>query len=257
MIEEVVSVELPVHERLVVRKNRLMNKDENHSTPRISIVTGTHGDELDGQLICYEIIRRIEREKDKLKGIVDIYPDINPLGIDTGSRGIPMFDLDMNRVFPGDNNGAMAEYVAAGIIEDIIGSDLCIDIHSSNIFVNEMPQVELMMIRRKSCLHSLYGYIHLLLYLMQLLHTVLIILVCLLLLQRWELGTELHLSTAGILLMVYLTLCRIWEYGMMSQRMLMTLLSLQKVKLHFLLLRKAEYSYQQLILWEGLELERI
>ena len=72
MIEEVVSVELPVHERLVVRKNRLMNKDENHSTPRISIVTGTHGDELDGQLICYEIIRRIEREKDKLKGIVDI-----------------------------------------------------------------------------------------------------------------------------------------------------------------------------------------
>ena len=78
MIEEVVSVELPVHERLVVRKNRLMNKDENHSAPRISIVTGTHGDELDGQLICYEIIRRIEREKDKLKGIVDIYPDINP-----------------------------------------------------------------------------------------------------------------------------------------------------------------------------------
>ena len=143
MIEEVVSVELPVHERLVVRKNRLMNKDENHSTPRISIVTGTHGDELDGQLICYEIIRRIEREKDKLKGIVDIYPDINPLGIDTGSRGIPMFDLDMNRVFPGDNNGAMAEYVAAGIIEDIIGSDLCIDIHSSNIFVNEMPQVRI------------------------------------------------------------------------------------------------------------------
>ena len=37
----------------------------------------------------------------------------------------------------------MAEYVAAGIIEDIIGSDLCIDIHSSNIFVNEMPQVRI------------------------------------------------------------------------------------------------------------------
>lgn len=70
MIEEVVSVELPVHERLVVRKNRLMNKDENHSTPRISIVTGTHGDELDGQLICYEIIRRIERERISLKELL-------------------------------------------------------------------------------------------------------------------------------------------------------------------------------------------
>ena len=112
MIEEVVSVELPVHERLVVRKNRLMNEENGIDMPRISIVTGTHGDELDGQYICYEVIRRIEREKNKLKGIVDIYPDINPLGLDTGSRGIPMFDLDMNRVFPGDNNGAITEYLA-------------------------------------------------------------------------------------------------------------------------------------------------
>ena len=143
MIEEVVSVELPVHERLVVRKNRLTNEGNGIDMPRISIVTGTHGDELDGQYICYEIIRRIEREKNKLKGIVDIYPDINPLGLDTGSRGIPMFDLDMNRTFPGDNNGAMNEYIAAGIVNDIIGSDFCLDIHSSNIFVKEVPQVRL------------------------------------------------------------------------------------------------------------------
>ena len=54
-----------------------------------------------------------------------------------------MFDLDMNRVFPGDNNGAITEYLAAGIIDDIIGSDMCLDIHSSNIFVKEMPQVRL------------------------------------------------------------------------------------------------------------------
>ena len=52
MIEEVVSVELPVHERLVVRKNRLMNEENGIDMPRISIVTGTHGDELDGQYIC-------------------------------------------------------------------------------------------------------------------------------------------------------------------------------------------------------------
>ena len=53
------------------------------------------------------------------------------------------FELDMNRVFPGDNNGAVAESVAAGIVNDIIGSDFCLDIHSSNIFVREMPQVRL------------------------------------------------------------------------------------------------------------------
>ena len=143
MIQEVVSVDLPVHERLVKKKTRLEPENMTGKEKRISIVTGTHGDELDGQYICYEIIKKIHMYPEKLKGIVDIYPDVNPLGIDMGSRGIPMFDLDMNRVFPGDNNGAVAEYTAAGLIDDIIGSDFCLDIHSSNIFLKEMPQLRM------------------------------------------------------------------------------------------------------------------
>ena len=143
MIQEVVSVDLPVHERLVIKKNRLEPENMTGKEKRISIVTGTHGDELDGQYICYEIIKKIQMYPEKLKGIVDIYPDVNPLGIDMGSRGIPMFDLDMNRVFPGDNNGAVAEYTAADLIDDIIGSDFCLDIHSSNIFLKEMPQLRM------------------------------------------------------------------------------------------------------------------
>lgn len=143
MIQEVVSVDLPVHERLVIKKNRLEPENMTGKEKRISIVTGTHGDELDGQYICYEIIKKIHMYPEKLKGIVDIYPDVNPLGIDMGSRGIPMFDLDINRVFPGDNNGAVAEYTAAGLIDDIIGSDFCLDIHSSNIFLKEMPQLRM------------------------------------------------------------------------------------------------------------------
>ncbi len=143
MIQEVVSVDLPVHERLVIKKNRLEPENMTGKEKRISILTGTHGDELVGQYICFEIIKKIQMYPEKLKGIVDIYPDVNPLGIDMGSRGIPMFDLDMNRVFPGDNNGAVAEYTAAGLIDDIIGSDFCLDIHSSNIFLKEMPQLRM------------------------------------------------------------------------------------------------------------------
>ena len=95
MIQEVVSVDLPVHERLFIKKNRLEPENMIGKEKRISIVTGTHGDELDGQYICYEIIKKIQMYPEKLKGILDIYPDVNPLGIDMGSRGIPMFDLDM------------------------------------------------------------------------------------------------------------------------------------------------------------------
>lgn len=80
---------------------------------------------------------------EKLGGIVDIYPALNPLGVDTITRGIPRFDLDMNRIFPGDSGGTMAEYVAAGVMEDLAKSDFCIDIHASNIFLTEIPQVRI------------------------------------------------------------------------------------------------------------------
>lgn len=45
---------------------------------RISIVTGIHGDELEGQYVCFELQQRINKEKEKLTGIIDIYPAINP-----------------------------------------------------------------------------------------------------------------------------------------------------------------------------------
>src|SRR5699024_6031384 len=68
---------------------------------------------------------------------------MNPLGIDSITRGIPGFDLDMNRTFPGNAEGAMTEYLAKKIVEDLVGSDLCLDIHASNIYLTEMPQIRI------------------------------------------------------------------------------------------------------------------
>ncbi|MCD8241620.1 MAG: M14 family metallopeptidase, partial [Lachnospiraceae bacterium] len=143
MIMDVASVELPVDERLRIQKNRLTPEHTTGEEKRISIVTGTHGDELEGQYVCYELNRIIRENRQHLKGIVDIYPALNPLGIDSISRGIPMFDLDMNRIFPGSDKGPMAEHLAYHVVEDLKGSDLCIDIHASNIFLMEIPQVRI------------------------------------------------------------------------------------------------------------------
>lgn len=141
-IETIVSVRLPVDEELKIKKHRIEG-GEGADKKRISIVTGIHGDELEGQYVCYELQRRIEKEKDKLTGIVDIYPAMNPLGIDSITRGIPAFDLDMNRLFPGNESGNMTEYLAAGIIKDVKGSDCVLDIHASNIFLTEIPQIRI------------------------------------------------------------------------------------------------------------------
>ena len=141
MIEQVVKVNLPVDEEMRVQKMRLTPQTLRDGMRRISIVTGTHGDELEGQYVCYELQRRLRAHPELLNGIVDIYPALNPLGVDSITRGVPGFDLDMNRIFPGNEDGAMAEYAAAKITQDILGSDLCIDVHASNIFLREIPQV--------------------------------------------------------------------------------------------------------------------
>lgn len=143
MIETVASVGLPIDEMLEIKKNRIMPENPSKDMKRISIVTGIHGDELEGQYVCFELQRRINNEKEKLSGIVDIYPAMNPLGIDSITRGIPAFDLDMNRLFPGNIDGNMTEYLAAGIIEDVSGSDCVIDIHASNIYLTEIPQIRI------------------------------------------------------------------------------------------------------------------
>lgn len=53
MIEEVFHVKLPVNESLSLKRNRFSPPDITQSTRRISIVTGIHGDELEGQYVCY------------------------------------------------------------------------------------------------------------------------------------------------------------------------------------------------------------
>ena len=139
MIQTVTSLEMPVDEEFRIVKNHLTNG----KGKRICIVPGTHGDELEGQYVCYLLARMVSENLHKLQGTVDIYPALNPLGIDTMQRGVPAFDLDMNRIFPGDSHGSMIEKVAHDIYTDLSGADMVIDIHASNIFLREIPQVRI------------------------------------------------------------------------------------------------------------------
>lgn len=140
MIKTIVNTELPLAERLLVQKNVI-----SHGTgkKRFCIVTGTHGDELEGQMVCYEMARIVQEQIENLDGTVEIYPALNPLGIDTIQRGIPNFDLDMNRIFPGNEHGTMAEQTAFRICNDLKGADMVLDIHSSNLYLRETPQVRI------------------------------------------------------------------------------------------------------------------
>lgn len=155
MIKTVTSRALPIDENLMIRKNVIQGGT---GSKRICIVTGTHGDELEGQYVCYLLSQRLRRNPEFLDGTVELYPALNPLGIDSITRGIPNFDLDMNRIFPGNPEGSMAESVAYSIFSDLSGADMVIDIHSSNIFLREIPQVRI----NVNCADSLVDYAKLL-----------------------------------------------------------------------------------------------
>lgn len=144
-VETISAMRLPVDEVLEIKRCRYTpeNISASKALPRICIVTGTHGDELEGQYICYELSKRLQENPQYIQGIIDIYPALNPLGIDSISRGIPNFDLDMNRIFPGSDDGSMVRKVAHNIVESLKGADLVIDIHASNIFLREIPQARI------------------------------------------------------------------------------------------------------------------
>jgi len=142
MIENIVTVKLNVDEELTIKKNTLRGAGSENGK-RIAIVTGIHGDELEGQYICYQLVRKITANMANLKGTVEIYPAVNPLGMESVSRAFPMTGLDMNRVFPGSDIGSIAENIAKRLVEDIKGADMCVDLHSSNIFIREIPQVRI------------------------------------------------------------------------------------------------------------------
>lgn len=71
MIKTIVSTTLPINERFAIRKNIIKNGKGNR---RVCIVTGTHGDELEGQMVCYLVAKQLNEHLDLLDGTVRYIP---------------------------------------------------------------------------------------------------------------------------------------------------------------------------------------
>ena len=141
---EIFSSQLPVGEKLSIKRTRFETDDKSvKNKKRISIVSGIHGDELEGQLVIFQLAKWLNENMDKLKGIVDIYPAVNSLGVDSITRSFPSYDIDLNRAFPGGENEFLPGQVVHSLASDVKGSDIAIDIHSSNIFLREIPQIRI------------------------------------------------------------------------------------------------------------------
>jgi predicted deacylase len=141
MIQTIFSAALPVSERLIIQKNRIVGTGG--EGPRLALVTGIHGDEPEGQFVAFELAKRLNERLDDLAGTVDIYPAINPLGLSSHEHGVPGFDIDLDRTFPGNASGNLTDALAHAVFSDILGADVCVDVRSTSSYLQEVTQVRI------------------------------------------------------------------------------------------------------------------
>jgi len=141
-ISTVASVAMPLGENWTVSRCRYSPEDGGNG--RLCIATGVHGDEMMGQLVIYAIAQRIMKEPEHLHGVVDMYPMLNPIGLDMGERLVPFSTrLDMNRAFPGIPDGTPLEAMCYSIMQDMLGADLVLDIHAGTMKKSELYEVRM------------------------------------------------------------------------------------------------------------------
>jgi len=114
-------------------------------TRRLAVVTGLHGDELEGLYLCHRLIKFLNEltrtQPEALRGEVHVYPAANPAALNHLTRLWPFHGTDMNRAM-GQESASLPAAAARALLADIRArADLAVDIHASNLHLKELPQV--------------------------------------------------------------------------------------------------------------------
>jgi predicted deacylase len=141
--DDVLALELPYRERLRLARTVF----DGGRGPTVAVVSGVHGDEIEGLYVCHRLAGWLENlarvRPGALRGRVELYPALNPLGLDTLQRAVPVYDVDLNRNFPGHPDGLLVQRIADAVMRSLAGAALVVDIHASNVFLREIPQVRI------------------------------------------------------------------------------------------------------------------
>ena len=111
-----------------------------HPGPKILILAGVHGDEING----VEIVRRCLRDNlfaSLTAGTVIAIPLLNVYGFNNFSRDVPD-GKDVNRSFPGTLKGSLASRIAHGLSKNILPNvDMAVDFHTGGRGTYNFPQI--------------------------------------------------------------------------------------------------------------------
>lgn len=109
--------------------------------PILCVTSTIHGDEVNG----VEIVRRLLKKSilKKISGTLIAIPIVNIYGFLNQSRYL-MDRRDLNRCFPGSNEGSVAARLAHVLTSEIIDkSTHIIDLHSGSLYRTNLPQIRI------------------------------------------------------------------------------------------------------------------
>ncbi len=137
MHEDVYTIRVPFRGTYRLQRLRF-----GRGSPRLAIVGGLHGNELNSVYALNLLSSALRAQAPA--GTVDIIPLANAFGIEEGRKHGPFDDQDLNRAFPGDPGGTAMQRVAHALLEATT-ADVCVDLHSGSLLVHETPQVRVPM----------------------------------------------------------------------------------------------------------------
>jgi predicted deacylase len=96
--------------------------------PRLAVVAGVHGDELEGVRAIQALIADLQPAQ--LAGSLLLIPVANVMALNAVARRSPLDQVDLNRVFPGRPDGSVSERLAHHLCADLLaGSDVVVSLH--------------------------------------------------------------------------------------------------------------------------------
>jgi predicted deacylase len=122
------------------RRLALMEAASPEPGPVVWVTACAHGDEVGGIAVVQELFRRLRRTPLR-RGRLCAFPLMNPTGFEMMTRHLGVTQDDLNRAFPGDANGSLAQRIAHLIFTAITETAprLVIDLH--NDWIKSIPYV--------------------------------------------------------------------------------------------------------------------
>ncbi|SDF32802.1 hypothetical protein SAMN05216518_105134 [Bacteroidales bacterium KHT7] len=114
----------------------------------IAIVGAMRGDEVQQQYICAQLVNRltaIERQGGIVKGkSILVIPSCNPFSMNVSRRFWAMDNTDINRMFPGYENGETTQRIAAAVFDALKGFEYGIQLASYYVPGDFIPHVRML-----------------------------------------------------------------------------------------------------------------